>query len=411
MKYILYIIFLSITITIISHSLTSPSEERFKESGYNSNFNFDTNQSFEKYIEHSREIIRKGKIFTEKDNKKKIVDRTSSFILESNNKNCYKQEKSKRKGILLVHGLLNTTFDMLEIGRFFQQNCFTVYSILLTGHGTRPGDLLKISYKDWIAQVEYGVKELSKKVDKIYLGGHSVGGALSINHILSNPLQKIEGLIGIAPSIKIDSRAKITPIIKLFKKYRYIFKDDNPVRYQSITYNSIVQVYLLTKKINKKLQKDNSALKNIKAFLVFTNEDTTIDTSNTLNSILNNTNPNTRHIILYHQNKLSNNLVNQQNLYTISSTIKSQKILNLSHISITHNPENFFTGKEGYRDCLHYYHSRRKNQNYSLCKSSSDVNYGEITLENLKKGVMVRLSYNPFFKDLLSNLDRFINEK
>lgn len=106
--------------------------------------------------------------------KEQIISWNSPFILDIDDKKCI----GKKKGILVIHGLSDSPFTSRDIANYFNQNCFTVYSILLTGHGTRPGDLLKISYKDWIKQVEYGVKELAKKVDKIYISGFSTGGAL-----------------------------------------------------------------------------------------------------------------------------------------------------------------------------------------------------------------------------------------
>jgi hypothetical protein len=66
-------------------------------------------------------------------------------------------------------------------------------------------------------------------------------------------------------------------------------------------------------------------------------------------------------------------------------------------------------GKNGkYRDCLSYYSRKDKNKNYSLCKSSDDINRGEITKNNLSKGVMARLGYNPFIANLLSSLGSFL---
>jgi esterase/lipase len=56
--------------------------------------------------------------------------------------------------------------------------------LLLPGHGTIPGDLLSVHYQDWIRASEFGISQLSKNAREIYLGGHSLGGAIAIYETL-----------------------------------------------------------------------------------------------------------------------------------------------------------------------------------------------------------------------------------
>ncbi len=173
--------------------------------------------------------------------------------------------------------------------------------------------------------------------------------------------------------------------------------------------NAAAQIYLLTRKIKKKLKKNNNSLKNTKIFTALTYEDHTIDAKKSLDILLNNTNPDKRHLILYHQNNLPENLINKKNLYPIKSSMEEKKILNLSHVAISNNTQNIWYGKNGkYRNCLHYQKEKNKNQNYDLCKSSNTINYGEVNKNNLEKGIMVRLTFNPFIDKLFSDLGNFL---
>ena len=91
-----------------------------------------------------------------------------------------------RSGILLIHGLTDTPFLMRDVGRHFRERqCFRVRAILLPGHGTVPGDLLEVSYRDWIAAARYGIDSFAGEVDHLYIAGFSTGGTLAVYHALA----------------------------------------------------------------------------------------------------------------------------------------------------------------------------------------------------------------------------------
>lgn len=404
-KFTKYSSLLVVVIFFIPLSSCTHKEERLKVSGVNSKFNFDTSKTFSEYISYSRKIIASGRVNLNSDNKDKIIAWNSPFTTRPNIRNC---STNNKKGILLIHGLTDSPYITRTMAGHFSKNCFTVYSILLAGHGTRPGDLLDVSYKDWVKQVEYGVKELSKEADKIYLGGFSTGGALAVNYVLSNPLKKIAGIIALSPALNLDTIASLSPVVKYFKKYNSTYEDKDLVKYESFAMNAAAQIYLLTKRISKKLKNNNKPLKNTPIFAALTYEDKTINAEKTLDTLLNNTSSKKRHIVVYHQYDLPINMTNHKNLYQIQSTIKKDQILDLAHISLPNNSHDIWYGKNGqYRNCLHYYDDRNKNQNYNLCQSSDHIYYGEITKSNLNKGITARLSYNPFIEKLFADLEKF----
>lgn len=398
MRTLLHLLALGLTFILLS---CSEQDERLKSSQLNSNFNFDTSKNYEEYIDYSRKIIKSARL----DSNSHALELNSPFILHPSKK-C---PTKNGKGILLIHGLSDSPFIMRDLAEYFKDNCFIVYGLLLVGHGTRPGDLLDVSYQDWIKQVEYGVKELSKESNIIYLGGFSTGGALAINYALSHSNKEISGIITLAPALNLTAFASVTPILRYFKKYLSIYDDKDLAKYESFATNAAAQIYLLTKQIKKKLKKHDNSLKNTNVFAALTYEDKTINTRKTVATLLKNTHDNKRKIIIYHRNKVSSDITGKKNLHLVSSVIKEKNILDLSHTSLPNKEDNSWYGTDGqYRNCSHYYKTRKKNDDYKACKTGDNINYGETVKDNLKKGVIARLTYNPFMEELLNDLGKFL---
>jgi carboxylesterase len=83
-------------------------------------------------------------------------------------------------GCLLVHGFGGTPKEMRWMGEYLNQQGYTVLGIRLTGHATRPEDMARSRYTDWMASVEDGWHLLSGLVDQVFLVGLSMGGVLSL---------------------------------------------------------------------------------------------------------------------------------------------------------------------------------------------------------------------------------------
>jgi carboxylesterase len=84
-----------------------------------------------------------------------------------------------KEGILFIHGFAGAPALYRIIGRRMNEKGYTVSSILLPGHGTRPEDLVKVTPADWIKASKDGAEELLKKCNRIHIVGLSLGGALA----------------------------------------------------------------------------------------------------------------------------------------------------------------------------------------------------------------------------------------
>lgn len=81
---------------------------------------------------------------------------------------------------LLIHGFTGTPKEMRWMGDYLNAQGFTCLGIRLTGHATRPKDMVRSRWTDWTASVEDGYNLLRGISDRIFLVGLSMGGALSL---------------------------------------------------------------------------------------------------------------------------------------------------------------------------------------------------------------------------------------
>lgn len=85
-----------------------------------------------------------------------------------------------KTGCLLVHGFTGTPFEMRWMGEYLAARGYTVLGVRLAGHGTRPEDLVRTRWWDWLASVEDGLNMLASWTDTQFIAGLSMGAALSL---------------------------------------------------------------------------------------------------------------------------------------------------------------------------------------------------------------------------------------
>lgn len=76
---------------------------------------------------------------------------------------------------------------MHDIGKHLAGQGHTVLGVRLPGHATRPADLNRIRWRDWLAAVEDGYSILDKTCEQVIVMGLSLGGALALLLAASRP--------------------------------------------------------------------------------------------------------------------------------------------------------------------------------------------------------------------------------
>ncbi len=170
------------------------------------------------------------------------------------------------KGVLLVHGWTSTPYEVRRLGKYLNENGFTVSGIQLTGHGTVPKDLEDVNWQIWLDDIRKGYVELKQSCDSVYVGGTSIGANLAMMIAKENP--EIAGIILMATPFKIKQEKIVIFFAKLMLllgvKYRKKFYPPTfglsstitrLISYQSYSIKSALETFELIKEARKDLRK------------------------------------------------------------------------------------------------------------------------------------------------------------
>jgi len=356
----------------------------------------DLHLSFAEYIKKCKQIITKGRI--ELDNES-IIDANTPYELQP------PADKKNKYGALLVHGLFDSPFVMRDIGHQLCQQGLLVRSILLPGHGTVPGALLGVDYHDWLQAVNYGVATFTNEVEKIFLVGFSTGASLALHHAAQHP--SIAGVIMISPAVRILSPfACITNIPPKFSKkwqranWFCIRAENDFARYQSIPFNAIYQLYLLTQEIRHTGYKQWAKTP---IYIALSEQDEVISSEANLSIFSHLQNPKNR-MLLYSAKKQSNG---DARITLRNSVYPELGAVNFSHITLPITPTNFHYGEQG-----NYCYASHTDLNkfiygaYNRPRIYIDKMLYQFKLINKRHR---RLTYNPDFEFMASTVKNFID--
>lgn len=132
-----------------------------------------------------------------------------------------------KDGVLLIHGLSDSPFLMKDLGDALARlpgKCLLVRSILLPGHGTIPGDLVRPTAAAWKAAVRYGTDSFAGQVGRVHLVGFSAGAALALDLVLNGTptTPPVASLILLSPSIGLTNRFPLHRIPYGFELFQAI---------------------------------------------------------------------------------------------------------------------------------------------------------------------------------------------
>lgn len=352
-------------------------------SGLNTDFPTDI-ADFGSYCSHYQKII-----LTARENA--AVDASEKTVLA----NCPYQltpTQPNGKAMLFIHGLFDSPYYFSYIAKFFQRQGYSCHSILLPGHGSVPGDLLKVKASSWQQALQFGIENLKQTSQEIYLCGFSLGAALAIQHCQAHT--DIAGLYLFAPGIRSRSLkagliAKLYPLYRHFSgNHHYLQKKPqiNPVKYESMTYNGIYQALKTLAKVQLKDLK-------IPIFIACVDSDETVCFHAILNFFAAQTAK--KQLLIYSNNKQS---LAGKNIIVKNSAYPEKNILDFSHTCLSIPASDPLLGENGsYQDFLHY----------NDIPTAKNIFYGAIHKKNLAHHPLARLSYNPDFDNMLELIQGF----
>lgn len=122
------------------------------------------------------------------------------------------------KGVLLIHGWTSTAYEVRRLGKYLNEEGFTVSGPMLRGHGTKPEDLENVKWQDWVSDLSQEFDKLQRECEKVYVAGTSIGGSLAI--LLAKEKPGISGLVLMATPYAV----KFEKLLAFFARLLFLFK-------------------------------------------------------------------------------------------------------------------------------------------------------------------------------------------
>jgi esterase/lipase len=289
---------------------------------------------------------------------------------------------------------------MREIGRRFQEHGFLVRSILLPGHGTVPADLQYVTMEDWLNTVKFGFDSLAREVDNIWAAGFSGGASLALHHALKDV--DITAMVTISPSLQLcNPYARYARLLRLLSHYANIpiwldaLDNDDYTKYGTYPVNLAAQAHRLAHTVHHLLETQTY---DHPLWMTLSADDETTDSHLAKKVFLQQ--PNAANRLLWYcaepQLSIEPRVIHR------NSAFPDEHVLDFSHTSMQISPENPHYGRMGdYVPPL--YTPKNDIEDRTIYR-------GALTKKNLAKHVMRRLTYNPDYVFMMSQLDAFIKQ-
>ncbi len=114
--------------------------------------------------------------------------------------------------LLFVHGFNDSPMMFRKMANALAGEGFTCRAMRLPGFA-EPSEQYALSTRaDWLAAVREEVQALRKTHDRVYIIGHSLGGAISIAFVCETP-DAVDGAVLIAPAVDVsNARSPLLPV-------------------------------------------------------------------------------------------------------------------------------------------------------------------------------------------------------
>lgn len=358
----------------------------------------DLNLPFSEYIKRCQHLIR------ERRQDLNRAEGNPDTIIHANSPFEGLAHKPKRIGVLMIHGLLDCPFTFREITSPLNAQGIATKAVLLPGHGTRPSDLLTVTYHDWLQTVRYGILAFKDEVDELYLMGYSTGAALAIYHALFEPI--VKGVMVIAPAIKLRAPVDLGASFyhftnQLGKDHAWVFhcEENDYAKYRSITFNAVQQVVKLTSAV-RDLCGEHQVKQPI--HMVLSREDETISSRKAIDFFSSMHHPQSK-LLLYSGSPQS---YPDARIQTVISQNLAIHVEHYAHAALGFSADNNHYGEQG--DYCEASHLLNGEYIYGAYNKIEITAFDVMKKYNLVKHARRVLTYHPEFNHMMEDILAFI---
>ena len=177
--------------------------------------------------------------------------------------------KSRRMGVVLVHGFLSAPREMLELAAYLNGKGLWVYCVRLRGHGTSHEDLAIRNGNDWTESVDVGYALMRSLCARVVVGGFSFGGGLALDSAAR--ISGLAGVFAISPAFRLqDITTRFASVVTTWnrlmdtihcheaaKEYFNITPEHPQITYAKIPVAALSKLEHFMKELEQRLERVN----------------------------------------------------------------------------------------------------------------------------------------------------------
>lgn len=312
-------------------------------------------------------------------------------------------------GLLLIHGLADTPFVFRDLADALAARCVRVRAILLPGHGTRPGDLVTAESGDWLAMARTHLDRLAAEVDRVYVGGHSVGGAIAT--VLALERDDVHGLVAFAPMWELNGLREYLWLATLAEPFIDFLEEEpeiNPVKYESLAVNAGDEVGEVRERVQVALRHRGEV--ELPTLLVGTAADSVINLDflqRTFRERL--IHPDSRFVLYRDTREPAPDWWRPERMIAYDAHRPDERIVEMSHQSLPVAPDNPLYGRAG--PLQHCLEPNGTDRAACLEAPRERVWYGAYHDTSPPDRIVSRLTYNPHFDALVDHVAELLGAR
>ncbi|HYK53701.1 MAG TPA: alpha/beta fold hydrolase [Candidatus Eremiobacteraceae bacterium] len=166
-------------------------------------------------------------------------------------------------GILTFHGFTGSPYEVRALGELLHQSGFGVYGAPLAGHATDVAELEKTTAEDYLLAGERAFDEASRRFERVYIVGLSVGGTVGLHLAVHKP---VAGIVTISTPVFLYPMMNATlPLIEqwlpgLRAPANFAAWQGNVVGYKSTTIGAVNVILDVLARVRKELEEVTAPL-------------------------------------------------------------------------------------------------------------------------------------------------------
>jgi carboxylesterase len=122
-------------------------------------------------------------------------------------------------GVLVLHGLTSSLASVTPVADRLARHGIPSVVPWLRGHGTRPEDLVGVTWHDWYADAVVALDGLLEQCAGAAVVGLSMGGLVALHLAVERP-ERLRAVVTVAPALRQAHRlAPLVPFVAPFRRY------------------------------------------------------------------------------------------------------------------------------------------------------------------------------------------------